>query len=94
MSDFAVPIVFPDYLIRVDTPPIHIDVPDWLPNIPNDIRIPGTTNRLPYLGHAGILFFNGRGGLTKYYEYGRYDRAALGLVRRHMISNVRIRPNG
>lgn len=93
MSDVAVPIVFPDYLIRVDIPRVSVDVPDWIPGIPNHITIPGTTNRVPYLGHAGILFFNGRGS-TKYYEYGRYDRANLGLVRRHPIRDIRIRQNG
>jgi len=74
MLDVAVPLVFPDYLIAVDTPPVRVDVPNWLPGVPNQLVLPGTHNRLPYLGHAGILFFNGGSGVTKYYEYGRYDR--------------------
>ena len=93
-KDVAVPLVFPDYLIVVDTPPIRVDVPDFLPGIPDDVTIPATRNRLPYLGHAGILFFDGRSGLTKYFEYGRYDRAARGLVRRHSIPDVRLAHDG
>lgn len=93
MVDVAVPIVFPDYLIRVETPPVRVDVPNWIPGIPNEVVIPSTSHRVPYLGHAGILFFNSR-GLTKYYEYGRYDPAEIGLVRRHVIPDVRIGGDG
>jgi len=93
-KDVAVPIVFPDYLIGVNTPRVRIDVPDFLPGIPDEITVPATRNRVPYLGHAGILFLKGAGGLTKYYEYGRYDAAARGLVRRHRIPDVRMARNG
>lgn len=93
-KDVAVPIVFPDDLIAVNTPPVRVDVPDFLPGVPDEVTIPATRNRVPYLGHAGILFFNGRTGLTKYFEYGRYDPAARGLVRRQPIPDVRIVPGG
>ncbi len=89
--DVAVPIVFPDYLIAVNTPPVTLQMPhighglDFFPNV---VRIPGTNNRLPELGHAGILIINGANGLTKYYEYGRYDRANLGLTRRVPVRDV------
>jgi hypothetical protein len=46
------------------------------------------------LGHAGILFFNGQSGVTKYYEYGRYDPAALGLVRKQSVPDVRFGADG
>src|SRR2546426_11538407 len=94
MLDVAVPLVFPDYLIAVDTPPVRVDVPNWLPGVSNQLVLPGTHNRLPYLGHAGILFFKGGSGLTKYYEYGRYDPAAKGLVRKQSIPDVRLDRSG
>ncbi|HLL03967.1 MAG TPA: hypothetical protein VK539_25505 [Myxococcaceae bacterium] len=43
---------------------------------------------MPELGHAGVLFINGKTGVTKYYEYGRYDPKALGIVRRVSIPDV------
>ncbi len=42
------------------------------------------------LGHAGILIIDGKIGLTKYYEYGRYDTAHLGLTRTHPIPDVKM----
>lgn len=89
-SDVAIPVVFPDYLIMVETPAVTID----LPGSALDIKIPKAKNKVPYLGHAGILFINGRTGLTKYYEYGRYDPAAKGLVRKQSVPDVRIAGDG
>lgn len=92
MSDYVVPIVFPDYLIVVIERPVELKVPDLIPGVdlfPHYIRIPET--RLPDLGHAGVLFINGTTGTTKYYEYGRYDRAKLGLVMRRPIPDVIIK---
>lgn len=85
-KDFAIPIVFPDYRIAVNTPSIPIDLPGrWL-----DFKIPATKNKVPDLGHAGILFVNGVNGLTRYYEYGRYDPAALGLVEKRGVPDVKL----
>jgi hypothetical protein len=92
-GDVVIPIVFPDYLITVETPPITVEVPDILPGIdlfPDMWRIPSTKNKLPELGHAGVFFMRGKDGLSKYYEYGRYDRAALGLVQRRAIPDVKL----
>lgn len=90
--DVTIPIVFPDYLITVADRPRRIDVPDFLPGIPDEVTVP---NRMPYLGHAGILFFNGRWGLAKYYEYGRYDPPAnRGKVRRQPIPDVQMLRDG
>ena len=92
VSDYVVPIVFPDYLIAVIEKPVNLSVPDLIPGVdlfPRHIRIPAT--RLPDLGHAGVLFIKGATGSTKYYEYGRYDRAALGLVMRRPIPDVTIK---
>lgn len=92
--DVAVPIAFPDYLIAVPRPEIRIDLPDFVPWVPNEIVVRRETYRVPDLGHAGILFFQGSSGLTKYYEYGRYDRAARGLVRRVQIADVAMHSSG
>ncbi|MEM8552538.1 MAG: hypothetical protein AAGF45_09165 [Pseudomonadota bacterium] len=83
--DVVVPVVFPDYLIAVNTPDYTVDLPgDWL-----DFTIPKTKNKVPELGHAGVFFARGSDGLTKYYEYGRYDRAGLGLVRKISIPDAK-----
>lgn len=83
--DVVIPIVFPDYLIAVNTPPTEVDILPWFDF--DNIRIPKTKNRVPELGHAGVLFMNGKSGVTKYFEYGRYDRENLGLVRRIPLKN-------
>lgn len=44
-KDVAIPIVFPDYRIRVDTPAVKIDIPDVLPKVdllPPRVTVPGT----------------------------------------------------
>jgi hypothetical protein len=95
--DIVIPIVFPDYLIAVNTPPIEIQLPHKFLGrdvFPPMIRIPGTNNKLPELGHAGVLMIDGEHGTTKYFEYGRYDRAALGVTRQVTIPNVVITANG
>jgi hypothetical protein len=94
--DVAIPIVFPDYLIAVNTPPARIQIPDLLPGVdilPPMVRIPGSNHRVPDLGHASLFFLNAR-GLTKYFEYGRYDRAARGLTRRVPMPDVEIGQGG
>ncbi len=92
MPDIVIPIVFPDYLISVHTQRARLSMPDLLPGfdiLPDDIEIPGTENKLPELGHAGVLLINGARGTTKYYEYGRYN-GPLGMVRKLSIRDVEI----
>lgn len=92
MPDIAIPIVFPDYLIAVNTPKTRLSIPDLIPGfdvLPESIDIPETKNKVPELGHAGALFINGSNGTTKYYEYGRYG-GILGSVRKLSIRNVAI----
>lgn len=92
MPDIVIPIVFPDYLISVNTPKTGLSIPDLLPGIdilPDRIDIPETRNKFPELGHAGVLFINGASGTTKYYEYGRYN-GPLGYVRKLSIRDVRL----
>ena len=87
MTDFVIPIAFPDYQIAVSIPPVNVDY-----------TVPGTSMRIRYrrkggkeyisnLGHAGVLYFNHKGS-SRYYEYGRYDAAALGEVRKRRISDL------
>jgi hypothetical protein len=92
--DVVVPIVYPDYLIHVDTPAVDIKIPDILPGVdllPDRFKRPKTTQKVPQLGHAGVLFINGKSGLTKYYEYGRYDAQAKGIVRPVLVPDVVIK---
>lgn len=90
-SDVVVPIVFPDYLIAVNTPEYKVEVPDilpWFDILPDSVKVAKTRNKVPELGHAGVMFLNGASGTTKYFEYGRYDPPALGLVRKISIPDV------
>lgn len=92
--DLAIPLVFPDYLIAVNTPQMVVSVPDMLPFvdlIPERVTIQTIKSKLPYLGHAGVLIVDGSSGLTNYYEYGRYDREGKGLVRAVRVSDVQIK---
>lgn len=86
--DVVIPIVFPDYKIAVEIPRTEVDVfpfVEW-----DDFTIRQRKEKVSNLGHAGVLFVNGNNGLTKYYEYGRYDSAGLGLVRRVPIPDAEV----
>ena len=85
--DAVIPIVFPDYKITVEVPPQKVDILPWFEF--DDFTTPGYKDKFSNLGHAGVMFINGNTGLTKYYEYGRYDSAALGLVRRVPIPDAK-----
>ena len=87
--DVVIPIVFPDYKITVEVSRTEVDLFPWTDF--DNFAIPGYKDKYSNLGHAGVLIINGESGLTKYYEYGRYDRAGLGLVRRIRIPNVQIK---
>ena len=87
--DAIIPIVFPEYKILVDLKPVEVDIFPALEF--DDFVIPGYQNRFSDLGHSGVLFINGVTGMTKYYEYGRYDSAGLGLVRRIPIPDANVK---
>jgi len=59
-----------------------------------DYKISTPIGKVSGLGHAGVLLINNDTGLTKYYEYGRYDKKGLGLVRRKTVPNVTIGKDG
>ncbi len=51
-------------------------------------RIATPVGRVPYLGHAGVILINNKTGLTRYFEYGRYDKPGKGVVRSLRVPNV------
>ena len=51
-------------------------------------------NGIPFTGHAGVLLIDNKTGLTKYYEYGRYNGSRIGRVRPVTIPNVVIGKDG
>ncbi len=59
-----------------------------------DYKISTPIGKLSNLGHAGVLLIDNKTGLTKYYEYGRYDKEGKGEVRSKTISNVKIGNDG
>lgn len=76
--DVVIPIVFPDYKISVEIKKTEVDVFPWFDF--DNFTIPTYKDKVSNLGHAGVLFINGKSGITKYFEYGRYDSQNLGLV--------------
>ncbi len=58
-----------------------------------DYEITVGERRVPYLGHAAVITIDDSGG-TKYFEYGRYDRARIGLTKNRTIPDVELGPNG
>jgi hypothetical protein len=46
--------------------------------------------QVPFLGHAGVLLIHPKTGTTRYYEYGRYDSANLGMVQKKSVPNVKM----
>ena len=77
--DVVIPIVFPDYRITVEIQKREVDVFPWVDF--DNFTVPRYEEKISNLGHAGVLFINGRNGVTKYNEYGRYDPPRnLGLV--------------
>src|SRR5262245_42781104 len=83
--DVAIPIAFPDYLIAVKTAAKELRIPLTSRTV---TIIPATKQKVPHLGHAGVLFIDGKSGLTKYSEYGRYDAAEKGWTRSVAVPDV------
>nr|WP_319570099.1 DUF6443 domain-containing protein [uncultured Draconibacterium sp.] len=59
-----------------------------------DYKISTPIGKIGGLGHAGVLLIDNKTGYTKYYEYGRYDKAGIGEVKTRSISNVKISKDG
>jgi len=88
--DIVIPIVFPDYRISVEIKKVEVDVFPWFEF--DNFMTPTYKDKISNLGHAGVLFINGKTGTTKYYEYGRYDLPEkLGIVlKARNLPNVKI----
>ncbi len=59
-----------------------------------DYKVSTPIGKIGGLGHAGVLLINNKTGLTKYYEYGRYDKEGKGEVRSVKIPDVKIGEDG
>ena len=55
-----------------------------------DYKISTPIGKIGNLGHAGVLLIDNKTGVTKYYEYGRYDKEGKGGVRTFAVPNVKI----
>ncbi|SJN60082.1 hypothetical protein VR7878_03986 [Vibrio ruber DSM 16370] len=75
IGDFLIPIVYPDYLVHI-------------PKANQEILGIKILDDREAFGHAGVLIINGKTGVSKYYEYGRYDALDRGIVRKPNISNA------
>ncbi|CAI8736803.1 hypothetical protein [Pseudomonas serbica] len=83
--DYVIPLVFPDYKIRIDGYQATL--------FGRKLTIPDVS--APYLGHAGVLIINGKNGQSKYYEYGRYPGPGpAGRVRVGNIPDVVLNDGG
>lgn len=103
--DVVIPIVFPNYQIKVAEPVV---IPGFqLPQFSvgghsfGGQKVTKTEvfdGKIADLGHAGVLFIRGGGkggkGLTKYYEYGRYDPKEFGVVRPVGLPDVNLEDDG
>ena len=81
-NDFLIPLVFPQFEIHVMD-----DYKDTWFGQKIKIEFP----KAPYLGHAGVLLINGKTGVSKYYEYGRYKGPGpAGRVQKGNTPDVKI----
>jgi hypothetical protein len=103
--DVAIPIVFPEYRIKVSEPVrfnVRLDkVEAWGVEVFSGYRYKGPEifdGKIDDLGHAGVLIIRGGSphtkGLTKYYEYGRYDAAEMGIARKVQVPDVVLGADG
>ena len=55
-----------------------------------DYKISTPIGKIGNLGHAGVLLIDNKTGVTKYYEYGRYDKEGKGIVRTFAVPDVKM----
>jgi hypothetical protein len=71
--------------------PLVLKDPDGRDAIPvafPDYKISAFGTKWGGLGHAGIILIDPKTGSTRYYEYGRYDKQNIGIVRRQTVPDV------
>jgi hypothetical protein len=95
-KDSVIPMVFPDYLITVEKKDFGLSdrlaikmLPGVYVQSENDKEV-----QVAGLGHAGVLIINGTSGATRYFEYGRYDKGRIGLVREREVKDVSVDATG
>jgi hypothetical protein len=102
--DAVIPIVFPNYEIKVsesvsipafDLPKFNIGGRSFGGKVTKTQVFDG---KISDLGHAGVLILQGgtpgKSGTAKYFEYGRYDPQELGIVRPVEVPNILLGPDG
>lgn len=87
---------FNRYVYANNNPIVNIDPDgrDAIPVVFPDYKITTPIGKIGGLGHAGIILIDNKTGHTRYFEYGRYDKANLGIVRTRQVPNVTIGKNG
>jgi RHS repeat-associated protein len=58
-----------------------------------DYRIGTPVGKIPYLGHAGVVIIE-KSGRASYFEYGRYDKKQLGIVKTKVLAPLKLDRNG
>lgn len=77
-KDYIIPIVYPDYMVAI-------------PKEYQSYKGIHILDKKEPFGHAAVLLINQENGITKYYEYGRYDQfGALGGIQKVGVPNVQI----
>lgn len=101
-EDIVMGLVFPDYAITVNSvqtlrdnipDAIEEDVIKFLELLPGVDISPSGSIKSGRLGHAAVAFTNGRTGHTRYWEYGRYDRAQRGICRNISVPDLKMTPD-
>jgi len=59
-----------------------------------EYKVGTPSGHVPGLGHAGIVIIDNKTGVTKYYEYSRYDTLQRGETRRKPVPNIKIGIDG
>ena len=59
-----------------------------------DYKISAFGKKWEDLGHAGVLLIDNKSGVTKYYEYGRWDEEKKGITRKITIPDVKMGKDG
>lgn len=70
---------------------VERDATDAVAIVFPDYKIAAMGTKWGNLGHAGVLLIDNKTGLTKYYEYGRYDKSEIGIVRTRTVPDVKIK---
>lgn len=87
---------FNRYAYANNNPIVNIDPDgqDAIPVVFPDYKITTPIGKIGGLGHAGIILIDNKTGGTRYFDYGRYDKKNLGIVRTRQVPNITMGKNG